>query len=85
MEIDRDETPQTLNEIVELELAGVVRFTQYSLMVFGHADPDHGLDARPGPASPRPRSGTRRLPVQSLSPSGTPNAGWAFTGGPKAT
>src|ERR1700683_3948412 len=26
-----------LNEIVELELAGVVRFTQYSLMIFGHA------------------------------------------------
>lgn len=37
MEIDRDETLNTLNEIVELELAGVVRFTQYSLMVFGHA------------------------------------------------
>jgi bacterioferritin len=26
-----------LNDIVELELAGAVRFTQYSLMVFGHA------------------------------------------------
>jgi bacterioferritin len=37
MEIDRDETLKTLNGIVELELAGVVRFTQYSLMVFGHA------------------------------------------------
>jgi bacterioferritin len=37
VEIDRDETINTLNEIVELELAGVVRFTQYSLMVFGHA------------------------------------------------
>jgi bacterioferritin len=37
VEIDRDETLKTLNEIVELELAGVVRFTQYSLMVFGHA------------------------------------------------
>ena len=37
MDIDRDETLKTLNEIVELELAGVVRFTQYSLMVFGHA------------------------------------------------
>jgi bacterioferritin len=37
VDIDRDETLQTLNEIVELELAGVVRFTQYSLMVFGHA------------------------------------------------
>jgi bacterioferritin len=37
VDIDRDETLQTLNEIVELELAGAVRFTQYSLMVFGHA------------------------------------------------
>src|ERR1700733_14776402 len=37
MEIDREEVLKTLNEIVELELAGVVRFTQYSLMVFGHA------------------------------------------------
>jgi bacterioferritin len=37
VEIDRDETLQALNDIVELELAGVVRFTQYSLMVFGHA------------------------------------------------
>ncbi len=37
MEIDREATLKTLNEIVELELAGVVRFTQYSLMVFGHA------------------------------------------------
>ena len=37
MEIDRDEILKTLNGIVELELAGVVRFTQYSLMVFGHA------------------------------------------------
>jgi bacterioferritin len=37
VEIDRDEAIKTLNEIVELELAGVVRFTQYSLMVFGHA------------------------------------------------
>ena len=36
MEIDRDETIKTLNEILEVELAGVVRYTQYSLMVFGH-------------------------------------------------
>lgn len=27
----------TLNTILELELAGVVRYTHYSLMVFGHA------------------------------------------------
>ena len=25
-----------LNQIVELELVGAVRYTQYSLMVFGH-------------------------------------------------
>jgi bacterioferritin len=37
MDIDLDGTLETLNKIVELELAGVVRFTQYSLMVFGHA------------------------------------------------
>jgi bacterioferritin len=37
VEIDRNEALKTLNEIVELELASVVRFTQYSLMVFGHA------------------------------------------------
>jgi bacterioferritin len=37
VDFDRDETLKTLNDIVELELAGAVRFTQYSLMVFGHA------------------------------------------------
>ena len=37
MDLDRDDTIKTLNEIVELELAGAVRYTQYSLMVFGHA------------------------------------------------
>jgi bacterioferritin len=37
MEVDRDETIKVMNEIVELELAGAVRYTQYSLMVFGHA------------------------------------------------
>jgi bacterioferritin len=37
MDIDNAEVIGTLNEIVELELAGAVRFTQYSLMVFGHA------------------------------------------------
>jgi bacterioferritin len=37
MELDRHEVLGTLNNIVELELAGAVRFTQYSLMVFGHA------------------------------------------------
>ncbi len=37
MEIDYDGTLKVLNEIVELELAGVVRYTQYSLMIFGHS------------------------------------------------
>ena len=37
MDIEHDDVITTLNEIVELELAGAVRFTQYSLMVFGHA------------------------------------------------
>jgi bacterioferritin len=36
VEIDRDETTKTLNELLEVELAGAVRYTQYSLMVFGH-------------------------------------------------
>jgi bacterioferritin len=35
--LDRDDAVKVLNEIVELELAGAVRYTQYSLMVFGHA------------------------------------------------
>ena len=37
MEPDRQETIDVLNEILELELAGAVRYTQYALMVFGHA------------------------------------------------
>jgi bacterioferritin len=37
MDLDRDDAVKVLNEIVELELAGAVRYTQYSLMVFGHA------------------------------------------------
>jgi bacterioferritin len=37
VDLDRHEAIKTLNNIVELELAGAVRFTQYSLMVFGHA------------------------------------------------
>ena len=35
--IDRDRVVLTLNTIFELELAGVVRYVHYSLMVFGHA------------------------------------------------
>ena len=37
MKLDRNEAIQVLNEIVEHELAGMVRYTQYSLMIFGHA------------------------------------------------
>src|ERR1700726_2470260 len=37
MELSRDETTDLLNRIVGLELSGAVRYTQYSLMVFGHA------------------------------------------------
>jgi bacterioferritin len=35
-EIDNKQTIDTLNKILELELAGVVRYTHYSLMVFGY-------------------------------------------------
>jgi bacterioferritin len=33
----KDEAIAVLNGLVELELAGAVRYTQYSLMIFGHA------------------------------------------------
>jgi bacterioferritin len=36
VELDTEDAVKTLNEIVEIELAGAVRYTQYSLMVFGH-------------------------------------------------
>ena len=35
--IDRKKVIDTLNAILETELAGVVRYMHYSLMVFGHA------------------------------------------------
>jgi bacterioferritin len=35
-EIDKTAVINTLNKIMELELAGVVRYTHYSLMVFGY-------------------------------------------------
>lgn len=34
--MDQDKVIETLNAILEYELAGVVRYTHYSLMVFGH-------------------------------------------------
>jgi bacterioferritin len=36
MTLDKSATVNVLNQIVEAELAGAVRYTQYSLMVFGH-------------------------------------------------
>ena len=36
MELNKSEVIEVLNGIVELELSGAVRYTQYSLMVFGH-------------------------------------------------
>jgi bacterioferritin len=36
MGLDIGKTVGILNQIVEIELAGAVRYTQYSLMVFGH-------------------------------------------------
>ena len=37
MEDNREKAITVLNRLVELELAGAVRYTQYSLMIFGHA------------------------------------------------
>lgn len=34
--MDKDAVLKTLNRIMELELAGVVRYTHYALMVFGY-------------------------------------------------
>ena len=36
-EQDKKKTVEILNQIMELELAGVVRYTHYSLMVFGYS------------------------------------------------
>jgi len=35
-ELDKERTVYLLNRILESELAGVVRYTHYSLLVFGH-------------------------------------------------
>ncbi|MBA3700668.1 MAG: bacterioferritin [Planctomycetes bacterium] len=35
-DLDTDKVVETLNRILELELAGVVRYLHYSFMVFGH-------------------------------------------------
>ena len=36
-DLDRKSVVKVLNRLLELELAGVVRFNHYALMVFGHA------------------------------------------------
>ncbi|SFN83228.1 bacterioferritin [Nitrosospira briensis] len=36
MDFDKDKAIALLNKIMELELAGVVRYTHYSLMVYGY-------------------------------------------------
>lgn len=36
MNLDKDQAIALLNKIMELELAGVVRYTHYSLMVYGY-------------------------------------------------
>ena len=37
MKDSKEDAIAILNQLVELELAGAVRYTQYSLMIFGHA------------------------------------------------
>ena len=34
--MDKEKVLETLNELLERELAGLVRYTHYSFMVFGH-------------------------------------------------
>lgn len=36
-ELDKSKVVKLLNRILEMELAGVVRYTHYSFMVYGHA------------------------------------------------
>ena len=36
MSLDKDKAVALLNQIMELELAGVVRYTHYALMVYGY-------------------------------------------------
>ena len=36
MDLDKDKAVALLNQIMELELAGVVRYTHYALMVYGY-------------------------------------------------
>ena len=36
MDVDKEKVTQLLNKILEMELAGAVRYTHYSLMVYGY-------------------------------------------------
>ena len=36
MDVDKDKVSHLLNKILEMELAGAVRYTHYSLMVYGY-------------------------------------------------
>ena len=36
MDIDKEQVTKVLNQILEMELAGAVRYTHYSLMVYGY-------------------------------------------------
>lgn len=36
MDVDKEKVSQLLNKIMEMELAGAVRYTHYSLMVYGY-------------------------------------------------
>ena len=37
MAVDNDKVIEQLNRILECELAGVVRYTHYSMMIFGYS------------------------------------------------
>jgi bacterioferritin (cytochrome b1) len=57
--LEKNKVIDTLNSILETELSGVVRYTDYSFMIFGHARiPIIGLAEvdkmlrRPGPLEP---------------------------------
>ena len=59
-ELDKAAVVALLNRILEDELAGVVRYTHYSLMVFGYGR----IPISPGSESRRrPDSRMRMLPV----------------------
>ena len=73
--IDRERVVVTLNTILELELAGVVRYVHYSLMVFGHARipiigwmRNQAIEGEPRLDRRRARHVARRSPVPQDRP-----------------